>query len=378
MDIIDCCVVGSGVIGMAIARKFAMQGHEVLVLEAEKNIASQTSSRNSGVIHAGLYYPPESLKAQTCVSGNKLLYAYCQEKSIAVKKCGKLVVATDRSQAEALKTLKAQGEACGVKGLELLTKHQVETLEPALQVESALFSPSTGIVDVQGFLQALQTDLENHQGRLVANTFVEKISFIKNNKYIELEDNYKVKCNIIINAAGHQAIPLAASLAQTVNGTADIKNLPKRFFAKGSYFSFAANKEKLPFSHLIYPMPEPGGLGIHLSFDIHGQARFGPDVEWVKTAHDVKVNPERAALFYQQIRRYWPALPDDSLSPDYAGVRPKITGPGQALQDFIIQTADTHGILGLVHLFGIESPGLTASLAIADRVYGLIMHQSMS
>lgn len=377
MEHIECIVIGAGVIGLAIARKFALCGHEVVVLEAEDNAGTQISSRNSGVIHAGLYYPCGSLKALTCLEGNKLLYKYCDEKNIAIKPCGKLVVATEAEQQKQLLALKQHAEACGVNGLRLLNKKEALEFEPDLKVDKALYSPATGIIDVAGFVSALQNDLEQHKGVVVYRSKVSKIDEKYTLNNIVLDNNIKVKCNFLVNASGHGSISLARSVYEKrVDGkenpiTDAVNQIPDQYFAKGSYFKYSGSGENkaLPFNHLIYPLPEVSGLGIHLSLDLDGQGRFGPDVEWVNSAKDLMVDQSREDIFYQQIRKYWPGLPDNSLQADYAGIRPKISGPGKASRDFIIQGPESHGFPGLVHLFGIESPGLTASLAIAELVY---------
>ena len=373
MESIEYCVIGAGVTGLTIARKLAIKGHEVIILEADRNIAAQTSSRNSGVIHAGLYYPLDSLKSNTCVSGNSMLYDYCEEKNIRYKKCGKLVVATKPGHDKKLVDLKERAEANGVVGLKLLGKSETLDLEPALCAEGALYSPSTGIIDVEGFLQAIQNDFENKKGIIVKRSKVIKIIIKNSEKFIKLESTPEIKCKYIINAAGHQAIPLAHSIEENlllVEKEKRVNTLPLQYFAKGNYFRYSEHRDNsaVPFSHLIYPVPEKSGLGIHFTLDMNGQARFGPDVEWVNSATDYAVNENRVAMFYHQIREYWPDIPSGSLIPDFAGIRPKLAGPGQGMQDFMIQGSDVHGIEGLIHLFGLESPGLTSSLALAEHV----------
>jgi L-2-hydroxyglutarate oxidase LhgO len=330
MDTVECVVIGAGVIGLAIARRLAQSGLEVVVLEAAEGIGTVTSSRNSEVIHAGIYYPAGSLMARMCVAGKRALYGYCRDHGIPHRNCGKLIVATTPSETEKLQSIKAHAEANGVLDMEVLGGEAARALEPALNCDAALRSPSTGIVDSH----AIELDVGGDAPMTLA-------------------------CRLLINSAGLGA----PAVARSIDGM-PIELIPPAYLAKGNYFSCNA---RAPFSHLIYPVPEPGGLGVHLTLDLAGQARFGPDVEWVDSI-DYAVDPARAERFYPAIRRYWPDLPDGALMPSYSGIRPKIVPPAVARQDFLIQGPRDHGVGGLINLFGIESPGLTSSLAIADYV----------
>jgi len=360
MEKIDCLVVGAGVVGLAVARALALAGREVLVLEACNAIGTQTSSRNSEVIHAGIYYPFGSLKATLCVRGKQLLYEYCQSQAIPHKRCGKLIVATTPSQVPQLKSIYDHANANGVHDLVALDGAQARALESSLSCLAALISPSTGIVDSHAFMLSLLGDMENAGGVLALNS---SLSYAEcSEKFIDVEaiDGTRIRANVVVNAAGLQAPMLAARF----KGLAS-QFVPQAYFAKGNYFSLAG---RAPFSHLIYPVPETAGLGVHLTLDMGGQARFGPDVQWVDDPLDLNVQPERGDAFYAEVRKYWPELPDGSLVPGYAGIRPKISGPTHTTKDFFIQGPSDHGYPGLINLFGIESPGLTASLAIAEHV----------
>lgn len=360
MEKIDCLVVGAGVVGLAVARALALAGREVLVLEACNAIGTQTSSRNSEVIHAGIYYPFGSLKATLCVRGKQLLYEYCQSQAIPHKRCGKLIVATTPSQVPQLKSIYDHAHANGVHDLVALDGAQARALESSLSCLAALISPSTGIVDSHAFMLSLLGDMENAGGVLALNS---SLSYAEcSEKFIDVEaiDGTRIRANVVVNAAGLQAPMLAARF----KGLAS-QFVPQAYFAKGNYFSLAG---RAPFSHLIYPVPETAGLGVHLTLDMGGQARFGPDVQWVDDPLDLNVQPERGDAFYAEVRKYWPELPDGSLVPGYAGIRPKISGPTHTTKDFFIQGPSDHGYPGLINLFGIESPGLTASLAIAEHV----------
>jgi L-2-hydroxyglutarate oxidase LhgO len=364
MDRVGCVVIGAGVIGLAVARRLAQAGREVIVLEAAEGIGTVTSSRNSEVIHAGIYYPAASLMARMCVSGKHALYDYCRDHGIPHRNCGKLIVATTPNETLKLQSIKAHAEANGVQDLQTLGGKEARALEPALNCDAALLSPSTGIIDSHAFMLALRGDAEDAgaacafhapllRGRATLSGFELDVGG---------EAPITLACQLLVNAAG-----LAATLvARGIDGM-PIELIPPAYLAKGNYFSCGA---RAPFSHLIYPVPEPGGLGVHLTLDMAGQARFGPDVEWVDTI-DYAVDPARAEKFYPAIRRYWPALPDGALMPSYSGMRPKIVPPAVAAQDFLIQGPKDHGVDGLINLFGIESPGLTSSLAIADYVAGL-------
>jgi L-2-hydroxyglutarate oxidase LhgO len=373
MESVDCVVIGAGVVGLACARTLAQQGREVLVLEATDRFGSGTSSRNSEVIHAGLYYPAGSLKARLCVRGRDLLYDYCAQHHIAHRRCGKLVVATSEAQRAQLDVIARSARANGVNDLALLDRAAAQALEPALACVAALHSPSTGIIDTHALMLALLGEAEQHGAMLVVETPV--VSGEVTDAGIVVETGgaapMKVLARSVVNAAG-----LAApAVARHLQGLAP-QHVPQPRYAKGSYFSL---RGKSPFSRLVYPVPEAGGLGVHLTVDLQRRARFGPDVEWVAPerwgaaeglpeAAAYRVDPARAAVFDDAIRRYWPALPDDALDPDYAGIRPKISAASDPAADFHIDDVATHGVPGLVNLFGIESPGLTACLAIAEVV----------
>ncbi len=364
MDHVDCVVVGAGVVGLAVARTLALAGREVLVLEACPSIGTQTSSRNSEVIHAGIYYPTGSLKAQLCVRGNAMLYHYLDLRGVAHRRCGKFIVATTEDQRAQLEAIQARALANGVTDLVLLDRCQAQAAEPALQCVGALHSPSTGIVDSHGLMLSLLADLENAGGILAVNS---PLALAKiDGSAIELIaiDGTHLRATSVVNAAGLQAPALAARFSGL-----DPRHVPTAYFAKGNYFALAGRS---PFSHLIYPVPETAGLGVHLTLDLGGQARFGPDVQWVDSPDDTQVQPERGDAFYAEVRKYWPALPDGALQPAYAGIRPKISGPGEVERDFCIQGPQDHGVAGLVNLFGIESPGLTSCLAIAEVVSEMI------
>ncbi|MBN3807025.1 NAD(P)/FAD-dependent oxidoreductase [Paraburkholderia sp. Ac-20336] len=361
MDQIECVVIGAGVIGLATARALAARGREVIVLEAAEAIGVGTSSRNSEVIHAGIYYPRGSLKAALCVHGREMLYDYCVERNVPHSRCGKLLVATSRSQIPQLESIMAKGRDNGVLDLMRISGDQAQALESALECVEAVFSPQTGIVDSHQFMLALQGDAERDGAVCAFHAPVQAIEARNGRFVVTVGGNASttVSAACVINSAGLHA----NALARRIRGL-DARHVPPLYFARGSYFSISG---RAPFSRLIYPMPNEAGLGVHLTLDLGGQARFGPDVEWVDTI-DYNVDPRRADSFYSAIRTYWPALPDDALQPAYAGIRPKLSGPGEPAADFVIQGPAAHGVRGLVNLFGIESPGLTASLAIAQRV----------
>jgi L-2-hydroxyglutarate oxidase LhgO len=364
MDQVECVVIGAGVIGLAIARRLAMAGREVVVIEAAEGIGTVTSSRNSEVIHAGIYYPSGSLMARMCVSGRQALYAYCRDHGIPHRNCGKLIVATTEAETGKLQAIKAHAEANGVDDLQPLGGDDARQLEPALNCCAALLSPSTGIIDSHALMLALRGEAEAagaafafHAPLLQGKVHADRIELgVGGDAPLNLE------CRLLINAGGLAA----TTIARSIDGM-PIGRIPPAYLAKGNYFSCSARS---PFSRLIYPVPEPGGLGVHLTLDLAGQARFGPDVEWIDSI-DYTVDPARADRFYPAIRRYWPSLPDGALMPSYAGIRPKIVPPAVAVQDFNIQGPRDHGVSGLVNLFGIESPGLTSCLAIADHVVAL-------
>jgi L-2-hydroxyglutarate oxidase LhgO len=361
MDKVECVVIGAGVIGLAVARRLAQAGREVIVLEAAETIGTVTSSRNSEVIHAGIYYPAGSLMARMCVSGRHALYEYCRDHGIPHRNCGKLIVATTPQETEKLQSIRAHAEANGVADMETLTGEAARALEPALNCDAALLSPSTGIIDSHAYMLALRGDAEAAGAAFAFHTPLVRARALGDR--IELESGgdapMSLECGLLVNAAGLGA----SAVARGIDGM-PIDLIPPTYLAKGNYFSCSA---RAPFSRLIYPVPEPGGLGVHLTLDMAGQARFGPDVEWVETI-DYAVDPARAERFYPAIRRYWPTLPDGALMPSYSGIRPKIVPPAVARQDFLIQGPRDHGLAGLINLFGIESPGLTSSLAIADHV----------
>jgi L-2-hydroxyglutarate oxidase LhgO len=364
VETVDCVVVGAGVVGLAVARALALAGREVLVLEACNAIGTQTSARNSEVIHAGMYYPTGSLKARLCVRGKALLYAYCAERGIGHSRCGKFIVATSQSQLAKLQTIEDQAIANGIQDLVWLDAEQAHALEPALQCIAALHSPSTGIVDSHGLMLSLLGDIERLGGMLALNSPLALAEYTHGAIELVAIDGTRLQARGVVNAAGLQAPALAASFSGL-----DPRHVPQAYFAKGNYFTLAGRS---PFSRLIYPVPEAAGLGVHLTLDLGGQARFGPDVQWVDTPDDTEVPVARGDAFYAEVRKYWPALPDGALVPAYAGIRPKISGPDEAARDFCIQGPKDHGVPGLVNLFGIESPGLTSALAIGDLVVELL------
>ncbi len=361
MDSVDCVVAGAGVIGLAVARALAQAGREVIVLEAAEGIGTETSSRNSEVIHAGIYYPAGSLMARFCVAGRRALYDFCRDRGVPHRNCGKLIVATSAEEDGKLAGIKARAEANGVEGMRVLSAAEARALEPNLSCTSALLSPATGIVDSHAYMLALQGEAEAAGAMVVFLSPVVAARAGRDGIEVEVGGTEPVtlRCRLLVNAAGLHAPALARRIAGM---PAD--RVPTGYYAKGNYFTLAA---RAPFSRLIYPVPVPGGLGVHLTIDLGGQARFGPDVEWIDTL-DYTVDPRRADGFYAAVRRYWPALPDGALQPGYAGIRPKITAPGAPAADFVVQGPQTHGVAGLVNLFGIESPGLTASLALAAHV----------
>ncbi len=366
MERIDCVVIGAGVIGLAVARALAIAGREVVIVEKAERIGAETSSRNSEVIHAGLYYDRTSLMARFCVEGRRALYDYCAERGVAHARCGKLVVATSKAETAQLAAIRARAEANGVGDLLEMNAAAARELEPALHCEGALLSPSTGIIDSHAYMLALLADAEARGAMLALNTPVISAKVIDGGFALAFggAEPGELRCALCINAAGL----FAPDLARAIVGFPS-QLVPPAYYAKGNYFALAGRS---PFRRLIYPVPVPGGLGTHLTIDLAGQARFGPDVEWVGRI-DYSVNPERADKFYASIRRYWPELQDGQLQPAYAGVRPKIVPPEISQQDFVVQGPEVHGMEGLVNLFGIESPGLTASLALADHVRRLVL-----
>lgn len=374
MDKLDAVVIGAGVVGLAVARALAQTGRDVVVLEKERAIGTGVSARNSEVVHAGLYYPTGSLKAQLCVRGKALLYELCATHGVAVKMCGKLVVATDEAQLPGLHALLAKAQANGVPA-ELLSGEQARAIEPALACLAAVHSPTTGIVDSHGLMLALQGDLERAGGCVAFESAVVggRVSDPSSEGVVLAvqspgQGTTDVQATTVVNAAALYA----TAVAHSIQGL-DAAHIPTAHFAKGSYYTLEG---RAPFTHLIYPAPQDAWLGVHLTLDLGGQAKFGPDLEWLNAATpdaiDYTVDPERAKGFYAEVRRYWPGLPDGALSPGYSGVRPKIYGPGQAAPDFRIDGPAVHGVPGLVNLFGIESPGLTSSLAIGEHVARIV------
>lgn len=368
METVDVVVVGAGVVGLAVARALALNGREVMVLEREAAIGQGTSSRNSEVIHAGIYYPKGSLKAQLCVRGRTLLYAYCAERGVEHRRCGKLIVANTASQEGALSGIVEKARANGADDLVLLTREQARAMEPTLECLAAVHSPSTGIVDSHGLMLSLQGDLESAGGMVVCHSAVDRLQRDGDGWLVLAEDGTALRANAVVNSAGLYA----CALGQRTEGLAPT-HVPRPWYAKGNYFSLAGRS---PFARLVYPAPEPdkhlAGLGVHLTIDLGGQAKFGPDVQWVDEPTDLQVDPARGDAFYAEVRKYWPELPDGALLPAYAGMRPKINGPDEPAADFRIDGPAQHGLSGLVNLFGIESPGLTSSLAIGERVEALL------
>lgn len=363
---IDAIIVGAGVIGLAIARELALNGLSIIVLEAEDSIGTGTSSRNSEVIHAGLYYPEGSLKAQLCVEGRKRLYDFCARYHIPHRRCGKLIVATGDGEVEQLEKLLLKGRSNGCSELSLFSSREVARLESDLRCDAALFSPETGIIDSHTYMLTLRGHAED-DGAVIAFLTPFESAHRSNNEFVVSTggaDPTEITCRFLINASGLQASKVAASINDL-----DPKHIPQTRFAKGNYFSLRGRN---PFTHLVYPAPQIHGLGVHFTFDLAGQAKFGPDIEWVAEPN-YEVDQGRGDLFYNEIRRYWPGLPDGSLSPAYAGIRPKIAGPEAGAPDFRIDGGKVHGVGGLINLFGIESPGLTASLAIAHKVKTILL-----
>ncbi|MEO5597803.1 MAG: NAD(P)/FAD-dependent oxidoreductase [Novosphingobium sp.] len=362
---VGAIVVGGGVVGLAVARALALAGYAPLVLEGEADFGSWTSSRNSEVIHAGIYYPEGSLKARLCVAGRGMLYAFCAARGVPHKQLGKLIFAHQPAQHGELERIEAAAIAAGVTDLRWLERAEAQALEPELGCSAALLSPSTGIIDSHAYMQALLGEAEAHGGMLVTNTKVERISRKGDLWQVHLagEGEPVVGAPIMVNSAG-----LAAQTLAGATEGLEPQFVPPLHLARGVYFTHTG---KVPFSHLIYPVPEPGGLGTHLTLDLAGQARFGPDVEWIDRI-DYTVDPARHAKFAAAAQRIWPALEPERLQPGYAGIRPKLSGPGEPAADFMIQGPDIHGQAGLVNLYGIESPGLTASMAIAEQVADML------
>lgn len=356
-ETVDVVVIGAGVVGLAVARRLAQAGREVLVLERHDAIGTETSARNSEVIHAGLYYPSGSLRARLCVRGKHLLYAYLKERSLPHKNCGKVLVAVDDSQTAELAKYRKQSEINGAGELRPLSAADVKHLEPDVVAVAGLWSPTTGIIDSHAYMLSLQGDLEAAGGLVVLNTAVRALRATDTGVTVQCAD-MTLDAGLVINSAGLSAPAVAASCMEA----------PKSYYARGRYYTLSGRS---PFNHLVYPMPEPGGLGVHVTLDLAGQARFGPDVAWIE-AVDYTFDDSARESFASAIRKYYPGLDMARLQPGYTGVRPKITGPGAPAADFVIEGPETHGVGGLVNLFGIESPGLTSSLAIADYVQALV------
>ena len=351
-------VVGAGVIGLAVARAAALAGHEVIVAESASSIGTGVSSRNSEVIHAGLYYPTGSKRAYHCPRGRRMLYDFCATHGVPHRKCGKLVVASNDSEIERLDAILAQAKINGIEGVEIIDSAAARRLEPALCCRTAMISPETGIVDSHAYMNALRGDLEDHGGMIAFNTPIDGLEQVQGG-WLVLFGGQSTTVDAVVNCAG-----LGAQKLGHATGGYPRERVPRLFFGKGNYFSYTGRPV---FSRLIYPVPIRGGLGVHVTLDMSGRMRFGPDVEWVDE-ENYEVNAANAAAFYARIRDYWPALPDNGLVPDYAGIRPKLTGPDEPAADFMIDGPAQHGVSRLVHLFGIESPGLTSALSIAEEV----------
>jgi L-2-hydroxyglutarate oxidase LhgO len=354
-------VVGAGVVGLAVARAAALAGHEVIVAEAAFSIGTGVSSRNSEVIHAGLYYPTRSRRAYHCPRSRRMLYDYCAAHGVPHRKCGKLVVATNESEISRLDAVYRQAQINEVEGIEIIEAAAAKRLEPELVCVAAMRSPETGIIDSHRFMLALQGDLEDRGGVVAFNTPIKRVVQVGGEweAHFGGADPQSIVVDAVINSAGLGA----QALARATEGY-PAERVPRLVLAKGNYFGFTGRPA---FSQLIYPVPVPGGLGVHVTLDLAGRMRFGPDVQWIEE-ENYDVDATRALAFYQRIRDYWPRLPDNSLTPDYAGIRPKLTGPGEAAADFMVEGPREHGCERLVHLFGIESPGLTCALSLAEEV----------
>ena len=363
---IDCLVIGAGVIGLTIARALAKTGREVIVLEQEQYIGEHTSSRNSEVIHAGIYNPPQWKKTQYCVAGKPSLYQYCEEFGVPYKRCGKLIVATNSQQVEQLHAIRKRAHINRVTDVEFMHVDEIHQREPALAVKAGLFSPSTGIIDSHAYMLSLQGEVERHGGHLTLKHRVVGGRAGHKQHHLDIatdQQQFTISANTVINAAGL----FASQLTKSIDGFKP-EHIPETYYARGNYFKYNGRS---PFSHLIYPIPEKMGLGVHLTLDIQGKAKFGPDVEWIDDIN-YQQDTNRSEGFYQAIRSYWPDLPDNSLSPDYAGIRPKLSKADGEPQDFILQSPADTGISRWVNLYGIESPGLTSSLYIADTVTAMV------
>jgi L-2-hydroxyglutarate oxidase LhgO len=361
MDTVEVVVIGAGVVGLACARALARAGREVVILERETTIGSGISSRNSEVIHAGIYYPKGSLKARLCVEGRDALYAHCGSRGVPHKRLGKIIVAADEAQVPTLEKIRAAAEGNGVADLAWLSGAEARALEPELRAAAALLSPSTGIVDSHALMLSYLGEAEDYGAAIAYGATVEGGELAPNGVVLRVagEDPFSLEARLVVNSAGLDA----TAIARRIEGFPEA-HAPRMQLAKGSYFTLAG---RTPFSRLVYPVPEPGGLGVHITLDLAGRARFGPDVEWIESVnYDVDIR--RSEKFYAAVRSYWPGLKDGALTPAYSGVRPKLGGPKDPAADFVIQGPETHGVGGVINLFGIESPGLTASLAIAAEV----------
>ncbi|MEQ1802421.1 MAG: NAD(P)/FAD-dependent oxidoreductase [Gammaproteobacteria bacterium] len=365
MDTVDAVIIGAGVIGLAVGRALASRGLEAVVVESADAIGTGTSSRNSEVIHAGLYYPTGSLKARLCVTGRDMLYRYCEAKGIGHRRIGKLVVATTDDEVAILHKYLAQSRANGVEDLRWVEQAEMAQLEPNVHCVRGLLSPSTGIIDSHEYLLALQADLEAKGGQVVLNSHVTRVGRTGDGFAIFTADapDPAIRCRQVINAAGLHAQGVAATIEGLQRAT-----IPRQYLARGHYYTLSG---KSPFNRLVYPVAETGGLGIHVTLDMAGTARFGPDVQWLE-AIDYSFNGDTRGKFAAAIRRYYPALDDSRLQPGYTGIRAKLSGPGEPGADFVIQRTADHRVPGLVNLYGIESPGLTAALALAEEVVALL------
>ncbi|OWS69056.1 NAD(P)/FAD-dependent oxidoreductase [Polynucleobacter campilacus] len=373
MEQVDCVVIGAGVVGLAVAREMALQGRETILLEREGSFGTISSARNSEVIHAGIYYPKDSLKAKLCVEGNRLLYEYCRTHLVGTRPYGKLIVAED-SQIDDLQAILYKAQNNGVPDIKMISGEEAKQLEPKLKCSAAILSASTGIIDSHAYMLSLLGGFEDAGGMIAYHSPLISARPIGQGAEGGFElsiggpDGMKLQTKLLINCAGMSA----PAVAQKIEGI-EKDQIPKAYFAKGNYFSLSG---KSPFTHLIYPIPEPGGLGVHLTLDMGGQAKFGPDVEWLDIDNeeqiDYTVDPKRGEGFYEAVRRYWPELKDNSLQPDYSGVRAKIVPPNSAAEDFCFNTPQDHGLQGLYNLYGFESPGLTSSIAIARYLEGKI------
>jgi L-2-hydroxyglutarate oxidase LhgO len=365
MENIDCAVIGAGAVGLAIARALALAGREVLILEAESAFGTHTSARNSEVIHAGIYYPTGSFKARFCVAGRRMLYQYCSERGVNHRRIGKIIVACDEQQLDGLHKYRKQAELNGVDDLRMLSKQEVNALEPEVIAVAGFLSPSTGVIDSHGLMLAYLGDAENAGATLVLNSPVRSGAIGEDGIVLEVggADPMQIACTTVINAAGHGAPALARKIAGIPAET-----IPQSYYAIGHYYTLTG---KTPFSRLVYPVARQDWLGVHVTVDLGGRCKFGPDFSW-RDSLDYRFDETREPLFYEAIRRYFPGLKDGALQPGYTGMRPRITGKGQEAVDFVIHGPRDHGVPGLVNLYGIESPGLTSSMAIAEYVRGLL------